>query len=240
MHVWKERFDRLQADLSEVFGARLQSIVAYQTHLGVETGAPQGAADEHAHAMAIVESLSYTDLATCANKVAVWERAGIGVPLFMTREELAGSVDAFPLELAAIATHHVVVAGVDPFADLHVKAEDVRRACEAQAKSHLLHLREGFLEARGEPAAVARLVAASVPSFRTLLLNLARLDGVHAHNREALVHHSAARLGVPEALVERVLRIAVPQDLDRSDALTVYNAYLDASERLATFVDGWK
>ena len=46
-------------------------------------------------------------------------------------------------------------------------------------------------------------------------------------------------VGAPEALFEQLLAIARPADVDRSDALRIYVAYLDAMERLARFVDGW-
>jgi hypothetical protein len=239
-HAWNQRFERLQNDLAQIFGKRLRSLVAYETHFGLETGAPDpGAADDHAHAMAIVESLNYADLVACAAKVAEWSKAKVGAPLLLPHDEFARSLDAFPLEFAAIASHHVLVAGIDPFADVRIDAQDVRRACETQAKSHLLHLREGFLEAQGEPAAVGRLIAASVPSFRTLLLNLARLDDVHARSRDALTRHAATTIGAPEALMERLLSIRKAGDVDRSDALRLYSAYLDAIERVARFVDGW-
>jgi hypothetical protein len=45
---------------------------------------------------------------------------------------------------------------------------------------------------------------------------------------------------VPEALLEQVLSVRQPNDLDKSDALRVYAAYLDAAERIARLVDGWK
>ena len=55
--------------------------------------------------------------------------------------------------------------------------EDLRRACETQIKSHLVHLREGFIESGGRPQAIADLVAASAPAFAALLRNVARLNG---------------------------------------------------------------
>jgi hypothetical protein len=242
-HAWNERFDRVHRDLLEIFGRRLQALVAYQSHFGIETGtgadAQPAASEEHAHAMVLVETLTYADLVGCGAMTGDWAKAGVGTPLILTREEFEGSLDAFPLEFSAIAAHHVLIAGADPFADLPVDPADVRRACETQAKSHLLHLRGGFLEARGDAPAVARLVAASVPPLRTLLLSLARLDGVHARSREALVKHASSLLGVPEALFEQLLATAKPADIDRSDALRIFAAYLDAMERLARFVDGW-
>ncbi len=242
LHGWKERFDRLHADLLQIFGQRLQSLVAYQTHFGLESQADSssaGGSDDHAHAMVLVASLAYADLVACAARVADWHDRGLATPLVLGAHEFERSLDAFPLEMSAISAHHVLVAGTDPFAALPVERDDVRRACETQARSHLLHLREGFMEVQGEPPAVARLIAASVPPLRTLLLNLARLDEVHAHNRDALVRHAASTLGIQEALLEQLLAIHRPEDLDRSDTLRVYAAYLDAVERLTRFVDGW-
>ena len=56
------------------------------------------------------------------------------------------SLDAFPLEFGAILADHAVVSGASPFDGLTVDAADLRRACEVQARSHLLHLREGYIE----------------------------------------------------------------------------------------------
>ncbi len=243
LHAWKAGFDRVHEDLLQIFGPRLRSLVAYQSHFGVETAGPgtgPGGEDEHAHAMVLVETLAYADLVACAGRTADWLRLGVGTPLFLTREEFERSLDAFPLEFSAIAAHHLLVAGSDPFAAVTIDRDDVRRACETQAKSHLLHLREGFLEVRGEPAGVARLIAASVPSFRTLLLNLARLESAPARSREALAEHGSALLGVPKALLDQVRASRRPEDVDRTDTLRIYTAYLDAVERLARLVDGWR
>ena len=46
---------------------------------------------------------------------------------------------------------------------------DVRRACEVQARSHLLHLREGFLETRGRSDALADLIVQSAAAFAALV-----------------------------------------------------------------------
>ena len=59
---------------------------------------------------------------------------------------------------------------------------DLRRACEAQIKSHLVHLREGFIEAGGDPANIASLVAESSRAFTAPLRHVAveRRDGTGA------------------------------------------------------------
>jgi hypothetical protein len=245
LHAWTTSLERLRQDLEQVFGPRLRSLVAYDEHLGLEPLAPPPASgrDEpgapHVQALALVHTLTFADLVACAEHARGWAKLHLAVPLLLTEDEFAGSLDAFPLEFAGMASHHLLVAGVDPFAGLAIDEADVRRACETQTKSHLIHLREGLVETHADAPAVARLVAASVPSFRALLVNLARLDGVAAQGREAVVDHAAARLDVPAVLLDQVLAIRRPADLDPSDALRVCTAYLDTVERLARLVDGW-
>jgi hypothetical protein len=239
-HPWPQHLDDVREDLSQIFGGRLRALVAYDTHFGVESPGEGPTGDVgHAHTMAVVASLTFADLAACAAKTGAWAARHVGTPLLLSEEEFTRSLDAFPLEFASIASHHHLLAGADPFEGLQVPPEDLRRACETQARSHLLHLREGFLESRADPASVAGLIAASVPSFRTLLLNMGRLDGVTARSREALVRHASEAIGVPAALLDQVLVLRRPQDLDPSDALRVYAAYLDAVERLTAAIDRW-
>ena len=52
----------------------------------------------------------------------------------------------FPSSTARFSHSHDVVFGKDPFDGLSIRREDLRRACEVQVKSHLLHLREDYLE----------------------------------------------------------------------------------------------
>jgi hypothetical protein len=96
--------------------------------------------------------------------VPAWRRERLATPLILPEDEFRRSLDAFPLEFGEIVRVHERVFGDDPFAGIAVTREDLRRACETQIKSHLLHLREGYLESGGRPEAVAELVAASAPA----------------------------------------------------------------------------
>lgn len=228
---------RLRTDLQEIFGSRLESLVLYGAHAAATDDAPAG---PPLHTLALVGSLAFADLATCAGRVPAWKRAGLATPLLLGSDEFAASLDAFPLEYGAIIAHHHVVHGADPFTGISVDAEDVRRACEVQAKSHLLHLREGFLETGGHGDAVARLIQGSIGSFSTLLLNLATLDQAAATTPEALVRYAETRIHVSGALIARLLALPSRPTPGADEALQLYPPYLDASETLARFVDRWK
>jgi hypothetical protein len=254
---WREVTGLLHRDLVRVFGGRLRSLLVYDAHGASLLTADAERADaaggaaipdaahatrphgQRVHTMAVVDSLRMDDLRACGALAADWARQGLATPLLMLPAELGRSLDAFPLEFSEILAHHVVLAGTDPFERLGVKAEDVRRACEVQARSHLLHLREGFIEAEGRPAAVAALIVASAAPFRALLGDVARLQGSHARTPDALATYAETALAMSSALVRKVLQISRPDDLDPSDAMRLYGEYLDATERLVKIVDEW-
>ena len=115
----------------------------------------------------------------------------------LAAHEFGRSLDAFPLEFGAILADHAVVSGADPFAGLRVDPAHLRQACEMQARSHLLHLREGYLETRGRGDALAELIAALGGAARRLLQSVARLEGMTAAGDPTPRRSSSSELGVP-------------------------------------------
>jgi hypothetical protein len=235
---------RLQTDLQEIFGTRFESLVLYgpQAQAAAAAGpSPTGGAAAGAlHTLALVTSLEYGDLVACSGRVQGWMRAGLATPLLLVSDEFAASLDAFPLEYGAIIAQHHVLHGTDPFAGISVNPEDMRRACEVQAKSHLLHLREGFLETGGQGDAVARLIQSSIGSFHALLINLATLDRADTTTPDALARYAESRIGVSGGLVARLLALPARPTPSADEAAQLYPPYLDASDALARFVDHWK
>jgi hypothetical protein len=234
--------DSVRDDLARVFGARLLSLITY---------------GDRRH-MAIVSTLSADDLAALMPFVSRWRAAGHGVPLLLTRLELERSLDTFPIEYGAILAKHELVQGTDPFAGLAIARDDLRRACERQVKSHLIHLREGLLETGGRPSAVAGLVESSAPAFRAVLQAVLRMtaevrlkpdatpfaevrlkpDATSDDlNDETLAQVAESTLGLRADTVRDVLGA----DRGRTvDAQALMPAYLALTERLWTLVDTWR
>lgn len=228
----RQTLSALAADLRRIFGADLHALVAY----GIGRGAP----DEPVHTLALVERVTFQHLAACAPVTETWRRAGLAVPLILSREEFARTLDVFPLEYHAIIRDHAIVAGGDPFEGLSVSESDLRRACEGLAKSHLIHLREGFLEGSREPRAVARLIASSAPAFRALLVNIAQLDAAGAPaSDEAIAAGAETTIGIPAAVVRDVLAFE-RQASAAADPTALLSRYLTAAEQVWRYVDGWR
>lgn len=218
----------LEQDLRATFGPRLQSLVIYRP----ATDAP----DTPIPTLAIVDNLTLDDLRACAARVDGWQEAGLATPLLVAASEFRRSLDAFPLEFGAILADHTTVTGRDPFVDMKVEAADLRRACEVQARSHLLHLREGYIESRGRGDAVAELVVDSAAPLAGLVKSVARLIGTPSRNgieAAALVERAA---GLPEDSLTAILKI---RQLAGDEARRLLPAYIRAVEGVTRFVDHW-
>jgi hypothetical protein len=234
---------KLERVLRGIFATRLESLVAYDLHEtmiapGGSSHGDHGAAST-AHTLVVVKSLTESDLKSCADLVAAWHDAGLATPLLLTTGEFERSLDAFPLEFGAIIADHIVVAGRDPFEGLVVDAADLRRACEVQARSHLLHLRHGFLETNGRGDAIAVLIVRSAAPFAALLASVARLQGAGAGDRAAAGRHAERVLELPPGAVTEVTRLAHAAEISAADAVRIFPKYLDAVERLVQYVDRW-
>jgi hypothetical protein len=188
--------------------------------------------------MAVVERMTREDLRACANRVDGWHARGLATPLLVAAQEFDRSLDAFPLEFGAILADHVVVSGENPFAASKLEPADVRRACEVQARSHLLHLREGYLETGGHADALSDLIVQSAPAFAALLTSVARLEG-HGAGAGAAARHAERILGITGGAVADIVKLTGVHELASADAERLFAPYLDAVERLVNYVDGW-
>ena len=188
--------DTLATQLRDVFGDRLRMVAAF---------------GHASHTVAVVDNVTAADLHKCAAYSGGWKKIGLAPPLVMPLGELSRALDAFPLEFSEIVATRKLIAGTDLLADLKVSSEDLRRACEVQARSHLVHLREGYIEAGGDRKAAVRLLEAWKTPFRALLANIARLD-------DTSVDELISRMGLTEH--------------------TFHDA-LKSAERLVEYVDRW-
>src|SRR5689334_21397988 len=82
----RRAFDRMAGDFSRVLGPRFEALVAYSADRGA----------------AFVSNLGAPDLDALSMLTEAWHRSGLSTPLVLTSGEFRRSLDAFPLEYAAI------------------------------------------------------------------------------------------------------------------------------------------
>ena len=209
-----EAVHTLDRGLRAIFGRRMQSFVVH--------GAGERQ-DTPVATLAVVDTLTAADLRQCAASVGGWHERGLATPLIVATDEFARSLDAFPFEFGAILADHELVSGSDPFSGLVVDPADLRRACEVQARSHLLHLREAYIETRGQSDVVAALVARSAPPLAALLTNV------------ALLHPAPTAASV----LMRVSELSPVGTISADEADRLFPDYLLAVEQLVRALDQW-
>jgi hypothetical protein len=219
----RRAFDRLAADLSRVLGDRFVALVA--------TGP--------ASSVAFATTLRAGDFEAFGAIDETWHRDELETPLLMTADEFRRSLDAFPLEYQALLDHHVVIAGRPPLDGVRIDVSHLRRACEAQAKGHLIHLRQGWVEASGHTSRLARLIGQSAASLRVALTNVARLSEARGADAAGAALRGAALAGLDTSLVSSVLAVEEDPELARQ-LVPRLPEYLAAAEQLWAFVDGWQ
>ncbi|MGH9148019.1 MAG: hypothetical protein ACRD1Q_15010 [Vicinamibacterales bacterium] len=221
-------------DVRGIFGTRLDAIVVYEA---VAPAIPEKA-NNHIQTLTLADTVRFEDIARCAARNAAWARIGLATPLVMGNDEFRRSLDTFALEYGNIITTHRVLVGSDPFKDLTVKTEDLRHAAEVLAKSHLVHLREAYIEAHGQPAVVARMMVASVAPFKALLMAMAHLRGRPTRDEAQLVREAAA-IGLDESTVRRIVDLRHTSQIPGGETASLYARYLSVVEQLTHRADRW-
>ena len=213
----RRAFERVAADGRRILGDRLVAVIATDATASVIFATEFQAGDIDAFG-ALVES---------------WHREHLSTPLLLTGDEFRRSLDTFPIEYQAMIDRHALIAGTPPFDGVAVPADQLRRGCEVQAKGHLIHLRQGWLEAAGHDHKLGELLISSSTPLAALLTNVARLTG-----SQALALEGARNAGLPEALIASVLDLEGNPERAH-DLIREMPAYLRAAERLWAFVDSW-
>ena len=228
--------DQLAEDLRQIFGAGLAALVVFGPHAPDEHEHVTADEGEPVYTLALIARLDFAHLEACAARQRRWTRLGLATPVLMPEDDFARALDAFPLEFGAIINRHAVIVGRDPVGELRVRPDDLRRACEVQARSHVLHLREGYIESAGDPSALQRLVADSAPALAGLLANLALLDGRATGDAPALARHAGEIAGVSSSVFAAVLTGSSAR-VPTADGARLFPDYLAAMEALTAAID---
>jgi len=125
----------------------------------------------------VFESLTLDIMKRCAKLNSQWSKERIVTPLMFTRQELSSFFETFPLEYFEIRDQHIVLAGKDPFPELHIQARNLRWECEREIRGNLIRVRQQFVESKGNSEGIHALLPISLTTVIPCLRGLYRLLG---------------------------------------------------------------
>jgi hypothetical protein len=222
-------------DVKGVFGEQLEGMLLYGSAVRGEFLPGRS----NLNILLLVSSYDSAVLKQYSALHRQWSKEQIVVPLFLTEEELRMSAAVFPLEFLEIQEQHRVLGGRDPFIGFHVKADRLREAVVQGLMSHLLRLRQRYVEGGGSDDATTILLPLSITSTLPLLRGLQRLLGRPVLSQsDAVIKDVAEQLkldlhGLLDALLLKRGQISPgPQEVPR-----LFDRYLQAATALARAVE---
>ena len=112
--------------------------------IGPEVKRDRTSRTSHAELLVVAETLGPVTLHELAVGLAAPLKAGLQIRT-LTRAEFVGSVDVQALELAQWRHEHILLAGDDPFAALHIAPSDLRHEIERALRTLSQRLRNRML-----------------------------------------------------------------------------------------------
>lgn len=97
-----------------------------------------------------------------------WAPAKVAVPVVVTPNYLASSLDVFPIEFLVMAAEHTGLFGQDPLAGLQIKPADIRLQLERELKAKLMAMRSRLIMSGGKKEELKGLMKEALPAFTAL------------------------------------------------------------------------
>jgi len=187
--------------------------------------------------LVVADRFGVAELNALSEPTRKWIRDGNRAPRLFTPEQLTGSADSFPIELSDMRQSSKVLFGENLLAGVSPTQEHLRLAVEREWKTRLLQLREHYLLASGQPAAVAELMVASANTFLVLCRAALRLyqTDVPAHKLDAL-RALAARISFDPQVFFAIHDVKAGCGKTK-DLATRFEEYLKVIEQIGKAVD---
>jgi predicted nucleotidyltransferase len=234
----QEIFVPLTQDYLDAFGRDLVSLMLY----GSAAGGSYVKGKSDINLLVVLTPEGMNRLEDSFAPVKKWRKRNVAVPLVLTKEFIASSLDAYPIEFLNMKHHCVLIYGENVLESLDFKPEDLRLQIERELKSKIILLREGYLESGGSARRVRQLIGRSLTSLVSIfnaMLHLTK-SGVPRHKKETIEEASRA-FAIDATVFARCFDIKAKEDhLSGKEVIGVFKQYLREVEKVCHKIDGLK
>lgn len=231
-------FSQITEDYRNIFGVDLVSVILYGS--GASGHYVPGKSD--LNFLVVLTDKGMENLEKAMDAVARWRKSRVAVPLFMTRDYICSSLDAYPIEFLDMKLNHVQVYGEDVFAGLEIDLCHLRLQVERELRGKLLHLRTRFLETEGKEKQVRELIRVSLTAFISSFKALLHIMGIAVpRERREIITAAVRAVGVDGAVFMKCMDIREGADkFSRTELMDIYKDYVKEIDQLCRRVDEMK
>ncbi len=219
-------------DFQECYSSDLLSVIVYGSAAGPEFDSKRS----DVNLLLVLSSLSLAMLEKSRACQEKWMKKRFARPLFMDKDYITRSLDAFPIEFLAMKDSSTVVFGEDVFKGITIKHPDLRLQIEREIKGKWLHLMRGWLESQKNPVRLRRLLEISLKDFSHIFKSLLHLKELPVPgDRKSLFAAIATAYGIDGRAFEEAF--AAAKSGDKNAVAAVFPAYSSAIESLSRVID---
>ena len=231
----EEIFSGITGDYQKIFGEELISIILYGSGAGKDY--VPGKSDLNLLITLTDRGIEWLD--RVLETVGRWRKRNVAVPLFMTRSDLTGSQDAYPIEFLNMKRIYIVVTGEDVLAPIAFDPRHIRLQLERELRGKLLHLRSGYLATEGKTRKIRELIGVSLTAFVSLFGALLYLKNLQIpKGKRDIITAGSGAFGVDAAVFLKCEEIRGRTDrFSSAEVQAVFRDYLREVGRLCEMID---
>jgi predicted nucleotidyltransferase len=190
-------------DVKAIYGADLVAVMLYGSALSGHWDPKRS----NINFLIVLSEVAITRLDAAFPLVEKWRKRLRTLPIFMTKNYIAGSLDSFPVEFLHMKRRYQLLYGEDVLAPLVIPHANLRLQCEEQIKGKLLHLREEYLATLGKRYRLQALVTLTLPPFAVLFKSLLALKDaeIPALHRD-IIMRTAELYGLDRDLFQQLIQ----------------------------------
>lgn len=159
-------------------------------------------------------------------------------PLFLTRDQVGGSLDVFPMEWLDLLERHLRLEGEDVFEGVEVPRTWLRHQCEHELRGKHIRLRQEFLASGGRAERLREVLSRFASGFHTLFRTLLRLRGEEPPaSTERVIERVADAYGLDARALLGAWMVRYSARSDGHDVKDLYRRFMTEIERLIAAID---
>ena len=231
----EEIFVPLTQDYLQVFARELVSVIIY----GSAAGGSYIKGKSDINLLLILTPPGMAKLAEAFSIIRQWKKRRVAVPLALTKEFIAASLDSYPIEFLNMKNSHILIYGENVLEQLEFKHDNLRLQIERELRGKLIHLRQGYLEAEGNGRKLRELIRVSFTAFISIFNALLYLKkGLAPQERRETIKEVSAIFAVDMDVFGNCASIKEGVDkFSRRDVEEIFGKYVQEVEKICNIVD---